>query len=571
MSVFFNGRLYVSPTTMSTVDDSALANQNLSVGNVVALIGASEGGEPNKALRFGSPSEAQAVLRSGELLNAVQKAFDPSSQTDGPSTVVVVRVNPAARASLNLKDGSSNDVISLQSTDYGAYTNQIKVKVESGSTAGKKITTQLGDEYYTQDNIARNAFQVQYTGPQLTATMSITGTIVTLQAPSGSTVASIDLSVYRTIQQLADRINSVGGFAAAVLEGNAERISLNGLDYVSAVDVKTSAYTARADLQAVIDWINNNAEGYLNATRAADAGAAPANIGFTYLTGGTNGVITNQDWSNAYTTLQAEGVQWVCPVTPEPSIHAMNDAHCAFMSTVARSERRGIVGTQIGTTDSAAISAAKALNSDRTSLVHIGFYDYDAQGALVLYPPYILAALLAGAFSGVNPGTALTNKSIKARGLERNLRNPTDTDVLIQGGVMCVENTPNGYKVVKSISTWLTNTNYNRVEVSVGAAVDFVSRSVRLALDVLRGEKSSQTTLSRAASITDSTLRELARPEPQGPGVIVGNAQNPAYKNINASIDGDVLRVEFQCSPVIPVNYIPITIFAVPFSGSVAA
>lgn len=77
--------------------------------------------------------------------------------------------------------------------------------------------------------------------------------------------------------------------------------------------------------------------------------------------------------------------------------------------------------------------------------------------------------------------------------------------------------------------------------------------------------------MARALTIVESTLRQLAMSEPQGPGVLAGDAENPAYKNITVSIEGDVLRVEFQCSPVIPVNYIPVTIFAVPFSGSATA
>jgi hypothetical protein len=205
--------------------------------------------------------------------------------------------------------------------------------------------------------------------------------------------------------------------------------------------------------------------------------------------------------------------------------------------------------------------------------VHLGFYDYDDNdnGNLTLFPPYILAAMVSGAFSGVNPGTPLTNKTLAVRGLERNLRNPTDTDVLIQGGVLCVENTPNGYKVVKSISTWLVNANYNRVEQSVGWALDFTVRNVRNALDILRGEKATPQNMARAVSIADSTLRQLAVPEPSGPGVLAGDAQNPAYKNITAVLDGDVLGVSFQCSPVLPINYVPVTVFAVPFSGSATA
>lgn len=567
MSVFFNGQLLVSPTTASVVEDSAMANRNLSVGNVVAYIGRSEGGKPATALRFGSPDEAKAALRGGELLTAVTKAFAPSTQTGGPTTVIAIRVNPSTQASLTLKDASSSGVINLVSTDYGLHTNQIKLKVESGSSVGKKLTTQFGNSYYTVDNLTRNALSVQYTGSEATATMSITGTSVVLKAPAATDVANIDLNSFKTIQQLVDRINSIPDFSASVLDGNNNRTALNGLDFVAAQDVKAAAYTVKAELQAIVDWINSAGEGFVTATREVGAGSVPANIPFTYLAGGSDGVVTNGEWSNAFTALQGTDAQWIVPLSSEPSIHAMADAHVHFMSNVGKMERRAIVGTASGTSDADAIAAAKDLNSDRTSLVHLGYYDYDKSGDLVLFEPFQTAALIAGMFSGVNPGTPLTNKTIAVRGLERDLRNPTDTDPLILGGVLCVENTQEGYKVVQSISTWLINNNYNRVEQSTGVALDFVVRNVRQAVDVLRGQKGNPLVLSRAISITESALRELAREEPQGPGVIVGNAESPAYRNIQASLEGDVLRIQFECSPVIPVNYVLTTVFAVPFSG----
>jgi hypothetical protein len=568
MAVFFNGRLLISPTTASVVDDSAMNNRGLSVGNIVALLGRSEGGQPNTALRFGSPSEAVAMLRSGELLDAVLKAFDPSSETGGPATVVALRVNPAVQASLMLKDGSAANVIQVKSTDYGLYTNQIKVKVEAATTKGRKLTTQLGNSYYSEDNIFRDALQIQYTGGQASGVIDVTGTTFVLEAPTGTTIATIDLNSYPTIQQLVDRINAETGWVASVLDGNGAKPALNGLDYLTNQDVKTAAYSVAANLQACVDWFNGSSEGYLTATRQAGVGAVPTALAFTYLSGGSDGTVTNTEWSNAYTVLQGEDVQWVVPISSDSAIHAMNDAHCAYMSNVARMERRGIVGSALATADSAAITAAKALNSDRTSLCHIGYYDFNADGTLTLYAPYMMAALLAGAFSGVNPGTPLTNRSLKVRGLERKLRNPTDTDLLIQGGVLCVEETLRGYRVVQSITTWLNDDKYNRVEVSVGVACDFVARNVRNALDVLRGQKANPQTIGQAISITESTLIELARPEPVGPGVLAGDAENPPYRNITAEIDGDVLRVQFECSPVLPVNYVLVTIFAVPYSGS---
>lgn len=571
MSVFFDGRLIVSPTTASTVNDDAMRNQNLSVGNIAALVGRSSGGKPKTSLRFGSPQEAQRELISGELLEAVLAAFDPSNETGGPEQVIAIRVNPATQATGVMKDGTASTVIELTSTNYGLSQNQIKYKVEAGSISGLRVTVQKGSAYFSQDNIGRAALSVQYAGAEASAQLTINGTSAVLAAPTGTTVATLLFAEYPTVQDLVDRINAITGFSATALDRSGTKATANGLDFVTAQDVKTAAYVVRADLQAVIDWINGVGEGFLNAARAAGAGAKPAVSGFQFLSGGSDGTTTNTDWADAFEALQAADVQWVTPVSGDAAIHAMADAHIAYMSTVGRKERRAICGTSVGTSDADAITAAKALNSDRTSLVHLGHYNYDAAGKLALFPPYITAAMIAGAFSGVNPGTPLTNKSLKVKGWERDLRNPTDTDPLIQGGVLCVENTEEGYKVVKSISTWLVNDNYNRVEQSTGVALDFTARNVRKALDVLRGQKGNPLLLSRAISITESTLRELARPEPQGPGVLAGDAANPAYRNIVAALEGDVLRVDYECKPVIGVNYVLNTIYAVPFSGTATA
>lgn len=564
MPVFFAGRLWVSPATISQVDDSAMYNRNANVGNVLAIIGKAEGGQPLTPLRFKSPQEAASVLRSSLAIKAVEKAFDPSSETGGPADVVFIRVDPATQSTLALKNGSAATVINLTSTDYGRFTNQIKVKVEAGSVSGKKVTTQLGNAYYSADNIARQALSVTYTGASATATVTVTATTLTLTAAAA---VVIQLADYPTITSLVERINSEPGYAAAVLDGNGEKPTLNGLDGVTAGNVKNLVVNVTAHLQAVVDWFNGIGEGFITATRAANAVDVPANIPFTYLAGGSNGNTTNTDWQSAFDVLQATDVQWVVPLSEDPAIHAMTDAHVTYMSNIARLERRSIVGGDTGVTYDNAIAAAKALNSDRTSYTHLGFYDYDAAGNLTLYPAYVMAALLAGAFSGLNPGSALTNRSIKVQGLEQNLRNPTDTDQLINRGVLCVENTNRGYRVVKSITTWLNNSNYNRVEVSVGVAMDYVARAIRTTLDELRGKRGTPAVLSEAVSRTDSMLRQLAQPEPIGPAVIVGDAANPAFKEIVARLDGDVLRVEFQCSPVIPINYVPIVIHAVPYSG----
>jgi len=483
MPVFFKGRLIITPTSATTVDDSAMANRNLTVGNNVLLIGSCLGGTPKKKLSFGDPNEAIAMLRGGELLDAVKKAFDPSNQTGGPAVVNVIRIDPAEGSSLELKNDAADpvSVIKISSVDAGEYTKNIQVRVEEGSVPETvKVTVRLGNDYC---------------GP------------------------SADLST----------------------------------------------------LQDVVTWINANASTLVKAELLDGADGKVATISYTSLAGGTNGTPAVGDWSDAFQVAQTVDAQWITPVSGDPAVHAMCDTHVAYMSDQGRKERRANCGTNLGTSDEDAAAAAFNLNNDRTSLCHIGIYDYDENGVLKLYPPYITAALISGAFAGVNPGTALTNKTIKCRGLERELRNPTDTDVLIEAGVLCIESTEQGYKVVQSNSTWIQNRNYNRREISCGAALDQVVRNVREALDVLRGEKGNPLLLSRAASITESVLRECARPEPQGPGLLAGDDENPPYRNIRVTLEGDVLRPQFECSPVIPVNYVLTTVYAVPFSGTAVA
>ena len=566
MSVFFGGRVYTTPGVMTAIDDSALANRNISAGNTVVLIGSSLGGEPNKALEFSSPSEAKGVLKSGELLKAIEFAFSPSAETGGPSKIIGIRVDPATQSTLSV-EASAAEVLSLKSTDFGAYTNQIKIKIESGSNKGKKLTTQFGNDYFSQDDVYREAFSIQYTGGQATAVMTVSNGSVVLEAPAATNIATIDLNVYNTVQKLVDYISAISDFTCTALDGNGAKPTLNALDSTASADIKAAAYTATADLQACVDWFNGTGEGYVTATRAAGAGSSPDNLAFTYLAGAIDGTITNTEWSNAFTVLQTEDVQLVCPVSSDASIHAMADTHAVYMSTIAQKERRCFVGGAIGQTVDNHLAAAKALNTDRTSLCAPGVYDYDAAGKITLFASYMTAAKVAGAFAGVSPGTALTNKSITARGLEFKYTNPGETDKLINGGVLAVEDSGSGYRVVKSISTWLTDKNYNRVEVSAGIALDYVARGVREATAGIVGKKGSPLSLAEAISIADSTLRQMAQPEPGGPGVIVGDAENPAYRSISASLEGDVLRVEFQCSPVIPINYVPTTIYAVPFSA----
>ncbi len=569
VGVFFNGNKLVTPTTASVVDTTAMQDTNVAGSNALVVIGKAMGGKPKTLLSFGSPEEARDVLGSGELCDAVVSAFSPSEDTGAPRTVHAVRVDPATQATLALKDASTATVVTLTSVNYGLKENQGMVKVEAATTLGKKLTWFDGTTYITGDNVGKNVMTLQYAGASTPVTMTITGTTLTLNI--GGTPTALDLNIYKTIRDLVNKINSITGFTASVQSGAVNDPTLNALDYVTTQDVKTSPYTVTAHLKAIVDWFNSSASEVITAVRADAVGSLPANIAYTSLAGGITGTATNTDWSDALTALQAEDVQWIAACSSDAAVHAMIDAHCTYCANSLRKERRAVLGTATGTSDDVAIAAAKVLNSKRTSLVHIGHYQYNAiSGALELRPPYMTAALVAAGFAGLNPGNAMSNKTLKVRGLERKLLNPTGTDKLLLGGVMPIEDTAQGYKVTQSITTWLGDGNYVSREQSCGAALDYTVRAVRDELDILRGQKQNAILLSRATAITNTVLAQLAKAEPVGLGVLAGDEASPAFRNISATITGDVLAVQFECSPVIPNNYILVTVYAKPYSGTVS-
>lgn len=649
MPVFFNGRLLTTPAVATRIDDSAMANKNLTVENNLAIIGQSLGGTPKTVVKLGNPKEAVEYFTSGELVEAIKKAFAPSAETNAPQNIFAVRVDPATQSHLVLaqdvvaetgivgslvgleaqqitlgtvvgtEDGfyngfrikmtsgaavgetnlitsftystlvcdlryawrnapSAGDTYELtpaalcvESSDYGSQTTRIRIKVQDGTVDGTKyLATSMDNQEYIKDNLGATYFTLQYTGAAASALVTVTAASIVVEAGAlgaETTLLTCDLTVYDTVSKVVDFFDAHADLVASYNPTYRDYETYGKLDYVVDASILT-ATGITANLQAIADWLDSLSESFVDVYRPIQAGVVPANIGYTFLHGGNATTPTNTDWQDCFDALQTEDVQCIVPLSSSASIHAMAVTHCDYMSDTAGMERRCIVGGAIGETMDEVTLRAYNINHDRCYLVTPGYKDYNANGVLVEYGPYMMAALLGGMITGSDPGTSLTNKTITIQGLIQKYRIPTDTDDLIKAGVIAVAETREGYKVIQSCSTWLSNDNYNRVEMGTGFAVDYVARNVRNALRTLIGKKGTPAILGRAVSIVENTCKELARPAPLGPEVITGDDANPAYKNITAELEGDVLRVFFQCSPVVPVNYIPVGISIVPYSGS---
>jgi len=559
--VLWNGKHYLIPQAASRIDSSALANSPLGGANKVALLAEMVGLIPPKtAIKINNPSLALQLIHpaSEEARIGTQLLFDPSPGAQGASEVYLVPVNPATAASATF----SNALI-LSTYLYGQTANQIKAKIENGST-GKKVTIQYLDNVETIDNLTKSSFSIEYTGAGSAATMTIdvaAATHLLTTTCTGATAdnLSLDLNTYNTIQALVDAINSTGKYTATAITTKPKVDSSLQLDNVTGQDIKTVAYIVKSDLQAIIDGINKSS-GYVSASRVTDAAAVPANAAWTFLSGGVDGTTTNSDWQAAFDLLKTMKIDLVVPLTGDDSIHSMADAHCNYMSGPSgKSERRSFVGGELQSWNSenarlmsiaSLLTASKNLNSDRTMHVGLGAKFYDPDGRVKLYPAYITACMYAGIAGGGSPVLPLTRKYLRCLGLEVDLR-VSETEQFLEGNGVAVP-IPDpvqgaGYVISRQLTTWDQDDDLYRIEFSVGRGADYIAREIRNRHELMIGKPGTESLDITIVNVTNAVLEAAKREE---------YIRNLDPKKTQLRVDGTIRYVDYFAEPILPVNWI---------------
>lgn len=558
--VLWNGKYYLIPQAGSRIDSSALANSPLGGANKVALLAEFTGLVPPKTpLKISSPSRANQLIHTlwEEARLAAQLIFDPSTGSQGASEVYLVAVNPCKVAALTI-----DTKLILTSYLYGQIANQIRAKVEAGTTIGKKVTVAYESNTETFDNLTKSSFSVVYTGAAVASALTIntaaaTYLLTTVNTGSVDNV-SLDLNTYTTIQSLCDALNATGKYTATVLTSTPTDSTLQ-LDNVTSQDIKTGAYTCKSDLQAIIDGINK-LSGYVVATKVVDAAAVPTNVTWAYLAGGANGVTTAADWDSALSALETLNIDLLVPLTATANYHAKVDSHCRTMSGPSRKkERRCFVGGALQTWTSeanritavAALTAASvALNSDRTMHVGLGCKQYDPTGNIKLYPAYITACMYAGIAGGNSPVYPLTRKYLRCLGLEIDLR-PSEIETLLDGNGVAVPIPDSvqgaGYVISRQLTTWNADDDLYRVEFSVGRGADYIAREVRNRHELLVGQPGTPAMDTTIINVTNSVLQMALSND-------YINSYDPKKTQLRAV--GTVRYVDYFAEPVLPINWI---------------
>lgn len=402
-----------------------------------------------------------------------------------------------------------------------------------------------------------------------------TGDVEVAQTLTMSAEAAVTTTSHTTIQKVSDYFNSRSdssyGFVCTLVTG---LLSLNpvNLDVTTggggAVSCLSPANPAfYADAYFVEDWINNNSQ-LITASKVTNAvGGAPS--AFTvplYLSGGGEGVATTSDWQSAYNWLKQIFVNSIIPLTGDPAIHAIQDAHIAYMCGIGRSERDGFVGLlNTGLTDIPSKTELKSqivdLNSrhERAFAQAVEYYNTDGEREEFL--PYFTACIAAGMQAGSSVGTSLTYKYANVLKFRQSSTwNPVDdAEELIQAGLCFLENVSGvGRRFVRNITTHLSSNNLAYIEGSVNEAVNYATYNFRTELEFAVGKKGFSGTLNATNSIARGTLESLDKE-----GIIV------SYRSLNIELITDVMEVSVELAPVIPINFVQTTIHLITVPQSI--
>lgn len=381
-----------------------------------------------------------------------------------------------------------------------------------------------------------------------------------------ATAAKTLNTTQNTLQKVADTFNGKwegGNGFVLVLDTARVDMAPSELDVSpSAVDVFATANPVfKADLQAVVDWINDNSAYVLAAKSSGAEGGAPSNTASpVYLVGGVEGTATRSDYLAALDFLKKVSLNTIVVLTGDPSVHADLEAHCAYMCGQGRNERDGVVGLlNTGLTDvpskSEIKSQLRALNSRHIRAVAEAVERYNREGVRTEYAPPFFAVAIAGLQAGAPIGEPLTWKYVDVLDVrcDSSWSQVDDAEEMLSAGLLFTERVDGqGFRIMRNLTTYTRTNNLAFIEASTNQAANYATQQFRTALEIEVGKKGVGRSLAALHTVAEAILNRQVEDE-----TLV------EWRNLKMSRVADGVSVSVQMAPVTPNNFITSTIHLV--------
>jgi hypothetical protein len=374
---------------------------------------------------------------------------------------------------------------------------------------------------------------------------------------------------YPTLRAVSNYWNTKGGMTLTEVTGSST-FAMNEMDFdVAGQSLLSSAKSWYANLYAAVTDINNQSQ-LVTAAKATNADGVPNNTTVSvYMTGGHEGDPVNptiptadsSDWQACYNLLKKVFVNSIVPLTPDPAIHAIHDAHMVYMCGAGMMERDGVVGLMnAGMTDVPTKSEIKsqivALNSRHTCAVAQKCERYNAATPSVKtkFDPHFSACLAVGMQAGSEVGTSRTRKYINTLGMygDTTWHPQDDADEMIELGLLFAEQIDGaGHRWVRNVTTNVSSTNIVRTEAEANEALNYSVYNFRTELQWAVGRKGFSQTEQAAEGVARNVLSQLT------------GLSLTSWRSLDIDLTLQILEVSVEMAPVLSIVFVENTIHVV--------
>lgn len=546
------------PSTRIKSDTSGLTGSSSGSQKTVMLIGSAQGGKPDAVYKVRSMYQARQIFRGGELLEAMEMAWNPSNGSVGAGDILAMRAEDAKPA--ELKKGG----VTFRSKLYGEEANQVEVELTTndlGENPSRSLVVTFAPDGYrrvyrnighiltlekTSDGPAYASYKIE--NDRLT--VSVGDSVDEAQEVS----FALGVGQYTQATNLSNAINNIPGIRATMPIGGNKNINTAGLDPVSEteIDGPTKVTGLLADIvhQLRYDEVLEVGVDESNLLQSKDTdevivtgGVEIEDFPTEQLSGGETGTIPDS-WAEKFDKFANEGGYYIVPLTDSQAIHAevtefVNDRN------LNAEPMRAIVGAGYDESGEQLLSRAASIRNSRTMLVGFSGRTPLADGRSKQTPGYMHAAQVAGVASSLPIGEAVTFKDVGLTQLSR-IFSSSEMDELNGGGVVMAEfvrdRTRTKFRIVDDVTTYNNQDDPVSNQMGVGEAHDFLVSELKVALDEnFIGKRVVNISSALLKNFIQSFLDQKKRDN---------EIQDYNPEDVQVSIDGELANISMVVYPI---------------------
>lgn len=460
----------------------------------------------------------ETVNQPNQAALKIRAAAVPHAHCDSAGTTVTIKLSAAEAADVVVK-------VSGKGTDGAALSEDITIAAGNLSTTGAQSFSEIETFHLTTGGNVNNT------------TLTIEGHAFNLTAAN-----------FKNIKLITDLINGATGFVVVEKNPRLGSISPAQIDVLGGSasllhDIKAGAVEWRADTYEVARVLNTSAF-----VSAEFAGPRPPTDFSGFLLGGTETPATTQGYTDALAKIVASDVQIVVPMSSAIGVHQAAVSHCKDAALYGY-ERCAWVGTDEGKTLTEVFDGwTRVLNSRHIAVCGQSVQISAPDGSSPILPPTYTALILACMQAGTGVATPLTRKRPAILDVSGEWNGVLDANEAIQKGICSLSYDNLGWRVERSITSYMTDDNPIYSEVSANESVNTSVRTLRSNLNIQIGNPVVAGTAAIIRGSVETNLQEQVRD-----GVI------KAWRNLILEDLGDRFNISYEVAAVEPLNFIKIT------------